>query len=139
MDTRATNKNEQMQFIFSLSEKLKNNTKRIVVGSDEHLDFINDRTKDLNEVIHYLAKYNDLVEKHFPGNKEEAQRIMQDLHTAHSSVTLLIRSVEKYNRKNSFYTCIERLKEENSQLVEYIEDINNFVLNDDEDLLADLD
>ncbi|WP_343566334.1 hypothetical protein [Sphingobacterium sp.] len=128
-----------MKFIFTLTEKLKNNRRRIVVGSDEHLDFINDRTKDLNRVIHYLAKFNDVIEKHFPNSKEDANKMLEGLHIAHSTVTLLISAVEKFNKKNSFYTCIERLKEENSQLVEYIEDINNFVLNDDDNLLADLD
>lgn len=133
------NKNEDIEFVSFFSEKVRRTYAPYKIGSDEHLDFIGERTKGLEKLVEVLGNVNSMVEKRFPTNKEYAKEVLEQLHVAHSATVLVIDSTKSIEYNNCFKTVIKKLIIEKEQLVEYIDDINNFILSDDENLLFDLD
>ncbi|MGO1650242.1 MAG: hypothetical protein ACTHXT_12935 [Sphingobacterium sp.] len=122
-----------------LSEDLRKKNIAFKLGTDEHLDYISERTKKLEDLIVELHDFNDNFELLFPNDKESGEVIVNSLHILHSALSLAIDRLEQENYKNSFATCLGKLRSESSQLVEYIEDLNEFILSDDEvNLLHDL-
>ncbi|WP_257670018.1 hypothetical protein [Parapedobacter tibetensis] len=115
---------------YDLSEEFnKKPLQEIIIGSDEHLDMISRETQELKKLITLIAKTNDDMENHFPRSKEIAEDIKPIMQLLHSSLTTFIGKVR--NNKlifNSFKGCIDQLEVENSQLNEYISDLNNYVI-----------
>ena len=127
----------EFKSIMHLSENLRKKHTGFKIGSDEHLDYISERTKVLDELIVKVAEFNDKFENMFPHDKETGEVLLSALHILHSALSLAVKNLELDNYKNSFSTCLNRLQTENNQLVEYIEDINEFILSDDESNLLD--
>jgi len=121
-----------------LFQKAKSNT--IVKGSDEHLDLISEIKPELKDIIAILGQVNDLIEVNFPSSsKPEAEDLKRSLHMLHSSVTMFFDALKsKQFYTESFPECINDLATEVSQLEEYIEDINNYVLSNDDAIADDL-
>lgn len=125
------NLSENVKHAYNLSEKFnKESRSKITPGSDEHLDIISQNTGVFNQLIGILSLVNDLVEKNFPSDKQEAEEIKLALHSLHSSLDLF---VNKIKVSDSCYSeSVLQLEAETSQIVEYINDINDFVLSDEE-------
>lgn len=135
----SQNKNENIKFVSVFSEKVRRFAVSYKIGSDEHLDFISERTDALNKLVDVLEDINDMVEKGFPTNKDKAKSFLDQLHVAHSATVLIIDSTKTINYKNCFKTVLKKLEAEKEQLIEYIDDINNFVLSDEQNILFDID
>lgn len=130
------NLSENVKHAYNLSEKFnKESRNKITPGSDEHLDLISENTGVFNQLIGILSALNDLIEKNFPSNKQEAEEIKLALHSLHSSLDLFISKIK--GADNSYHDSIVQLEDENSQIVEYINDINDFVLSDGEAISDD--
>ncbi|WGQ15583.1 hypothetical protein [Sphingobacterium faecium] len=130
---------QRFKHIMILSENLRREHAKFKPGSDEHLDYISGRTKKLEDLIQNLQDINNRFEIVFPNYKEEAEVFVKILHILHSALSLAIDKLSQENKNNCFKTCLNKLKVENEQLVEYIEDLNEFILSDDnDDLLSDL-
>src|SRR6218665_907104 len=122
LDQRSLSEN--VKYAYDLSEKFNKESKsKIALGTDEHLDLVSKNTKIFNRLIGILSLVNDLVEKNFPSNKEEAEDIKLALHSLHSSLDLFLSKIKASN--NSYKESITQLETEISQIVEYINDINN--------------
>lgn len=132
------NLSENVKHAYNLSEKFNKEARnKIVPGSDEHLDLVSQNTGFFNQLIEILSLVNNLVEKNFPSNKNEAEEIKLALHSLHSSLDLFVSKIKDTSlSKSSYHNSIEQLELENSQIVEYINDINEFVLSDEE-LISD--
>lgn len=126
--------------ILHLSEDLRKKNTGLKLGSDAHLDYISERTRKLEDLIVKLRDFNDDVEINFPIDKESADVIVYSWYILHSALTLAIDRLEQENYNDSFVTCLSKLKSESNQLVEYIEDLNDFILSGDGvNLLNELD
>lgn len=136
-DTQS--KNENIKFVSVFSEKVRRSQVSYKIGSDEHLDFISERTTALNKLIDVLEDINNMVETGFPTDKVKAKSVLQQLHVVHSATVLIIDSTKAIDYKNCFKTVLKNLVDEKEQLIEYIDDINNFVLSDEQNLLFDID
>lgn len=131
-----SNLSENVKHAYNLSEKFNQDSRsKITLGSDEHLDLISKNTVVLNQLIETLTHVNDLVEKHFPTDKEKAEELKLALHSLHSSLDFYIHKIKLSD--GSYHNSISKLEAENSQIVEYINDINEFILSDDEFILDD--
>ncbi|MGN5953725.1 hypothetical protein ACP6L2_03830 [Sphingobacterium lactis] len=130
----------RVKYIMHLSENLRKQKSSFVLGSDQHLDYINNKTKKLNSLIDSLRDFNDSFEDIFPHEKEDGELFINKLHLLHSGLSLAIANLSKEIPKDSFKTCLDKLNVENNQIVEYIEDLNEFILSEGENnLLDDLD
>lgn len=136
MTVKTGNIKNKFKSTYDLSEKFNRNYSEIIrLGSDAHLDIISENTKQLNLLVSALATLNDLVEENFPQTIEEAELIKFNLHSLHSSLSLMIENLQKnvLNFK-SYKNTIDLLIDEDSQIVEYINDINDYVLSKDNSL-----
>lgn len=125
------NLSENVKHAYNLSEKFnKESRSKITPGSDEHLDIISENTVVFNQLIGVLSLVNDLVEKNFPSDKQEAEDIKLALHSLHSSLDLFVNKIKVSD--SSYSASVMQLEAETSQIVEYINDINDFVLSDEE-------
>lgn len=125
------NLSENVKHAYNLSEKFnKESRSKITPGSDEHLDIISENTVVFNQLIGVLSLVNDLVEKNFPSDKHEAEDIKLALHSLHSSLDLFVNKIKVSD--SSYSASVMQLEAETSQIVEYINDINDFVLSDEE-------
>ena len=105
------------------------------LGSDTHLDIISENTKQLSFLISSLTVLNDLIEENFPKTIEEAELIKFNLHSLHSSLSLLIDNLQKDDLfQKSYKNSIDLLIDEDNQILEYINDINEYVLSEDNSL-----
>lgn len=143
MTIRTKNIRNKFKSTYNLSEKFNRTYSEIIrLGSDAHLDIISENTKQINLLISSLAVLNDLIEENFPKTIEEAELIKFNLHSLHSSLSLLIDNLQKDNLfQKSYKNSIDLLIEEDNQIIEYINDINEYVLSEDnslEDLLNSL-
>jgi len=130
----------RVKHIMHLSENLSKQKSSYILGSDQHLDYINNKTKKLNSLIDNLRDFNDSFEDIFPNEKEDGELFINKLHLLHSGLSLAIANLSKELPKDSFKTCLKKLSIENNQIVEYIEDLNEFLLSEHENnLLNDLD
>ncbi len=132
--TKLQSRNIRNKFksTYDLSEKFNRNYS---LGSDTHLDIISENTKQLSVLISSLVVLNDLIEENFPNTIEEAELIKFNLHSLHSSLSLLIDNLQKDSLyQKSYANAIELLTDEDAQIVEYIYDINEYVLNQDSSL-----
>lgn len=124
------------------SERLSQKAKfRIIVkGSDEHLDMISEKKPGLDNIVTVLRSVNDIIENNFPSNDiTEAKEIKKLLHMLHSSVKLFsetMGNIEFYAA--SFPEALGQLNDEINQLEEYIQDINEYVLSEDNPISDDL-
>lgn len=133
-------RDQRVKYIMHLSENLRKEKSSFVLGSDEHLDYINNKTKKLNTLIHNLRDFNDSFEDIFPNEKEDGEFFVNELHVLHSALSLAIANLNREFPKDSFKTCLQKLTVENNQIVEYIEDLNEFIFaTEDSNLLTDLD
>jgi hypothetical protein len=125
------NLSENVKHAYNLSEKFnKESRSKITPGSDAHLDIISQNTGVFNQLIGIVSLVNNLVENNFPSDKQEAEEIKLALHSLHSSLDLF---VTKIKVSDTFYSeSVVQLEAETSQIVEYINDINDFVLSDEE-------
>ena len=129
------NLSENVKHAYNLSEKFnKESRSKITPGSDAHLDIISQNTGVFNQLIGILSLVNNLVEKNFPSDKQEAEEIKLALHSLHSSLDLFVNKIKVSD--SSYSESVLQLEAETSQIVEYINDINDFVLSDEE-LLSD--
>ena len=125
------NLSENVKHAYNLSEKFnKESRSKITPGSDEHLDIISQNTGVFNQLIGILSLVNNLVEKNFPSDKQEAEEIKLALHSLHSSLDLFVNKIKVSD--GSYSESVLQLEAETSQIVEYINDINDFVLSDEE-------
>jgi len=125
------NLSENVKHAYNLSEKFnKESRSKIIPGSDDHLDIISQNTGVFNQLIVILSLVNNLVEKNFPSDKQEAEEIKLALHSLHSSLDLFVNKIKVSN--SSYSESVLQLEAETSQIVEYINDINDFVLSDEE-------
>lgn len=125
------NLSENVKHAYNLSEKFnKESRSKITPGSDEHLDIISQNTGVFNQLIGILSLVNNLVEKNFPSDKQEAEEIKLALHSLHSSLDLFVNKLKVSD--SSYSESVLQLEAETSQIVEYINDINDFVLSDEE-------
>lgn len=139
IDFHNQEKGEEIKLIMSLSENLRRKTTTFKLGSDEHLDFVSAITTELNSLIEKLRDFNDSFELMFPKDKKSSEFAVNVLHILHSGLSLAIEKLKSDDHKHAFKTCLENLKTEHNQIIEYIEDINEFILSDDEEnLLNDL-
>ncbi|MDR2121599.1 MAG: hypothetical protein LBP34_00600 [Flavobacteriaceae bacterium] len=136
--TKIQSRNIRNKFksTYDLSEKFNRNYSEIIrLGSDTHLDIISENTKQLNLLVSALAVLNDLIEKNFPQSIEEAELIKFNLHSLHSSLSLLIDNLQKNTlNQKSYKSSIDLLIDEDNQIIEYINDINEYVLSEDNSL-----
>lgn len=134
----SNNLSENVKHAYDLSEKFnKVSRNKIEAGSDDHLDIISRNTYVFSQLIEVLSKVNDLVEENFPSKKEEAEEIKLALHSLHSSLDLFVSKIKGVKLSSESYcNSISKLESENSQILEYINDINDYVLSDD-DLISD--
>ncbi len=129
------NLSENVKHAYNLSEKFnKESRSKITPGSDAHLDIISQNTGVFNQLIGILSLVNNLVEKNFPSDKQEAEEIKLALHSLHSSLDLFVNKIKVSD--SSYSESVLQLEAETSQIVEYINDINDFVLSDEE-LISD--
>lgn len=119
---------------YNLSEKFNTFSKSsVVAGSDEHLDIISKHSEVLTQLINMLSEVNDLIEQHFPSGAEEAEELKLSLHSLHSSLDMFIGKIKNNTvTANSFSSALELLETENNQILEYITDINEFILSDED-------
>ena len=140
MVTINSNRNlsDNVKHAYNLSEKFnKIYNSKTEIGSNDHLDLVSHNTAVFSQLIEILSKVNDLVEENFPSNKDEAEELKLALHSLHSSLDLFVDKIKSHTLSNeSYYNSIQQLKLENSQIIEYINDINDYVLSDD-DLISD--
>jgi hypothetical protein len=129
------NLSENVKHAYNLSEKFnKESRSKITPGSDAHLDIISQNTGVFNQLIGILSLVNNLVEKNFPSDKQEAEEIKLALHSLHSSLDLFVNKIKVSD--SSYSESVLQLEAETLQIVEYINDINDFVLSDEE-LISD--
>jgi hypothetical protein len=130
--------NENVRHAYDLTEKFNNELKsEMKAGSDEHLDLISTNTILFKELIQQLASVNDLIEENFPSNRKAAEEIKFALHSLHSSLDLFISKFKNDTLASKAYRdCILNLETETTQVIEYIQDINDFIISD-EDFLSD--
>lgn len=136
--TKVQSKNIRNKFksAYDLTEKFNRNfDENIRLGSDIHLDMVSEYSKELDLLVSGLSSLNDLIELNFPKTLEDAELIKFNLHSIHSALSLLISKLQKddFNQK-SYKNNIELLIDEDNQIVEYIYDINEYVLNEDSSL-----
>ncbi len=132
--TKVQSRNIRNKFksTYDLSEKFNRNYS---LGSDTHLDIISENTKQLSFLISSLTVLNDLIEENFPKTIEEAELIKFNLHSLHSSLSLLIDNLQKDDLfQKSYKNSIDLLIDEDNQILEYIKDINEYVLSEDNSL-----
>lgn len=129
----SKNLSENVKHAYNLSEKFnKISNSKIEIGSNDHLDLISRNTSFFSQLIEVLSKVNNLVEENFPSKKEEAEEIKMALHSLHSSLDLFVCKIKNHKLSNqSYFNSIEQLESENAQIIEYINDINDYVLSDD--------
>lgn len=130
--------NRKVKDAYLLSESFSIQNKEVILqGSDKHLDQVSETTKLLNELIDALSNLNNLIEENFPSKRDTANDLKFGLHSLHSSLLLFINKVKNDKVANfSYNDCIARLKLECNQVVEYINDLNDYVISQ-EDLIAD--
>lgn len=130
--------NRKIKDAYLLSESFSIKSKEVILhGSDKHLDQISETTKLFNELIDALSNLNDLIEENFPSKRDAANDLKFGLHSLHSSLLSFIKTVKNDKIANSSYNdCIARLEVECDQVVEYINDLNDYVISQ-EDLIAD--
>ena len=121
---------------YNLSERFNAFSKKsIIPGSDEHLDIISKHSDVLGQLVTMLSEVNDLVEQHFPAAKEEAEELNLSLHSLHSSLDIFISKIKSNILvANSYGNSLELLESENNQILEYINDINEFVLSEENEI-----
>ncbi|QYS89715.1 hypothetical protein [Flavobacterium davisii] len=125
------NLSENVKHAYNLSEKFnKESRSKITLGSDEHLDVISQNTEVFNQLIGILSLVNNLVEKKFPSDKQEAEELKLALHSLHSSLDLFVNKIKVSD--SSYSESVIQLEAETAQIVEYINDINDFILSDEE-------
>ncbi|OWP85373.1 hypothetical protein BWK59_00535 [Flavobacterium davisii] len=125
------NLSENVKHAYNLSEKFnKESRSKITLGSDEHLDIISQNTEVFNQLIGILSLVNNLVEKNFPSDKQEAEELKLALHSLHSSLDLFVNKIKVSD--SSYSESVIQLEAETAQIVEYINDINDFILFDEE-------
>jgi len=124
---------QDVRAAYQLSEKFNKEAFRIEAGSDTHLDIITHNTAIFSQLGSVLSKLNDLIEQNFPSNKEVAEELKLILYSLHSSLSLFIDKIKNTKfAKISYQDAIDSLETENAQILEYIEDINNYILLDEE-------
>ena len=128
---------QRVKEIMSLSESLRKKNSFFINGSDDHLDYISNITKNIEILNANLKSFNDSFESRFPNNKEDGEIIVKVLHLLHSGLSLAIENLKKENPEGTFKSCLNKLEIENNQLIEYIEDINEFIIYQDENNLLD--
>lgn len=128
---------QRVKEIMYLSENLRKKNNFFINGSDDHLDYISSITKNIEILIVNLKSFNDSCESVFPNNKEDGEVIVNVLHLLHSGLSLAIENLKKENPEGTFKSCLSKLEIENNQLIEYIEDINEFIIYEDENNLLD--
>lgn len=136
MTIKTRNIRNKFKSTYDLSEKFNRSYSEIIrLGSDAHLDIISENTKQLNYLVSALSVLNDLIEENFPQNIEDAELIKFHLHSLHSSLSLMIENLQKNALHfNSYKNIIDLLIDEDSQIIEYINDINDYVLSKDDSL-----
>lgn len=129
------NLQENVKHAYNLSEKFnKESRNKISIGSDAHLDIISENSEIYRQLVEILSVVNNLVEENFPSNKLQAEELKLALHSLHSSLDLFVDNIKV---SDGFYNeIVFQLENETSQIVEYINDINDFVLSDEE-LISD--
>ena len=132
-----TNHNRSIATIhqaYQLSEKFfQSNAPEL--GSDEHLDAINRNADFFKKLAQTLESVNNLIEEDFPKSKVDAEVIKVAMHSLHSSISIFIDKIRKSPvDAKSYIKCIDELESENMQLLEYINDINDYILSDDFDI-----
>lgn len=138
---QSRNISNKFKSAYDLTEKFNRNfDEKIRLGSDAHLDIISENNKKLGVLVSDLSSLNDLIELNFPKTIEDAELIKFNLHSIHSALSLLINKLQKgdFNQK-SYKNNIESLLDEDNQIIEYIYDINEYVLNKDDSLIDLLD
>jgi len=125
----AYNENEK------LSQEAKGHS--FLLGSDEHLDLITFFKPILHRSKTGLIEVNNLIETNFPHrDKEHAKELKMLLHMLHSSLTIFIDQLKHINfGVASLEEDRQQIIDETHQVEEYINDINSFVLIDNDDLL----
>lgn len=130
--------NKKVKDAYLMSESFIINNKEVILhGSDQHLDQINSTTKYFNELILVLTNLNNLFEANFPSNEKAANDLKFGLHSLHSSLIVFLSKLKNDNiTSSSFKDCINRLEIESDQLNEYINDLNEYIISQ-EDVVDD--
>lgn len=127
---------------YNENEKLTQEAKchTFELGSDEHLDSITIFKPILQKCKTGLQEVNNMMELNFPSdNKEGAKELKDALHMLHSSLTIFLDNIKNIEfGVASLEEDRESIMEETNQVEEYINDINCFILSDNDDLLTEL-
>lgn len=119
---------EIFDFIISTGEYMRKELSEFEFGSDEHLDYVLKVKQRIGELTSLLKRFNDEFETVFPKNKDESERALDTLYLINSTLSMLIDGIESFNVCKSFNSAISSLRIENNQLIEYIEDVNEYVI-----------
>ncbi|MDM1299917.1 hypothetical protein HXZ94_15585 [Empedobacter falsenii] len=99
------------------------------IGSDQHLDLVNSMNEYLDFWISEIQKINDFVEENFPAEKEYAKVLNKNLLEMYGGLNISLSLLKSNNSiYNSHITRYEALQEEANQILEYILDIERFIL-----------
>ena len=130
--------NKKVKDAYLMSERFIVKNKEVILhGSDQHLDQINSTTKYFNELIQALIDLNNLIEANFPSKENAANDLKFGLHSLHTSLIVFLSKLKNDNiAYSSFKDCINRLEIECQQVNEYINDINDYILSQ-EDVVED--
>lgn len=101
------------------------------LGSDEHLDSINNSTKGLLQFIDKIRVMNDSFEESFP-DEEDAGEYLSNLNDIYSGLMSLVKQLEDDDlMRKSYKSLIPQLNEEAEQVLEYISDLRDYRGNSD--------
>lgn len=121
-----------------MSERFVVKNKEVILhGSDQHLDQISKITTYFNELIQALTDLNNLIEANFPSKEKAANDLKFGLHSLHSSLIVFLSKLKNDNIAYlSYKKCIDRLEIECQQVSEYINDLNDYIISQ-EDVVED--
>lgn len=130
--------------IYEITKNSSNSGK--FLGTNEHLELVSGFNKELDGLLDELSELSDLIETTFPSNSEHAHESLKFLFENLGRLVSLVKLLEDdADFANAHESRLILLRNEVTQILEYIDDLQSFVLSraDDlvelDDLLKDFD
>jgi len=136
LDINQLNVNSENLNFLELRNLMNKSSKYNFIGSDEHLDLINEINNYLDQTINQIAEINEFVDVNFPTDIKFAKILSHNLTTLYGGLNIgLSMLASNDNSFKSHESRIATLKEEIDQIQEYILDIDRFILNKSDDII----
>lgn len=130
LDISKLNINSEALSFSEIRNLMNKSSNKDFIGSDEHLDFINQINNYLDIYINQISQINEFVDENFPQDVEFAKSLSKNLVQLYGGLNIGLSMLKTNDATYSSHESrIVSLKEEVDQIQEYILDIEKFILN----------